>query len=281
MGSFYNSNADIIYKIINTLGGLAGIGCTLMILVSGLKMIIGDENERNIYVRRVKNGVIALILILTIVSVVQLVGKYFPVNKNYSSIGDFSDKSVSMIQGVSNAVNETRQLVSIDGTIYVKTKENVEFDVDPGLFSTKKIMLDEYKLYSEAGGATKGAFADVQYVFFKHQIGTNLLGEDGDKGMKNRFVTYNSLKEAKKSGDIADGDGFKNFISTYGVEVKDSNGIKWLDGKENPFDTRFDVEEEQKSLEDIKKENGLDGKDFDELEKEAEESAEDQAIWWK
>lgn len=281
MGSFYNSNADIIYKIINTLGGLAGIGCTLMILVSGLKMIIGDENERNIYVRRVKNGVIALILILTIVSVVRLVGKYFPVNKNYSSIGDFSDISVSMIQGVSQAVNETRQLVSIDGTIYVKTKENVEYDVDPGLFSTKKIMLDEYKLYSEAGGATKGAFADVQYVFFKHQIGTTLLGEDGDKGIKNRFVSYNSLKEAKKSGDIAEGDGFKNFISTYGVEEKKSNGVEWIPAGENPFDVRFGTEDEQKSLDDIEQEKGLDGKSWEEMEKEAEESAEDQAIWWK
>lgn len=280
MGSFYNSNADIIYKVINTLGGLAGIACLLMMSVAFVKMLTGDEQDRNIYIRRIKNGIIALILILSIVIIVRLVGKYFPANKSYSSIGDFSDISVSMTQGVSNVVNETRQMVSIDGIIYVRTKQETKFDLESG-FGWKDIIVDEYKLYSEASGTTKGAFADVQYYYFKWQSDKQVwMGKDGDKGYKNRFIPAEALKSAKKEGDIADPDGFKRFLDQYAIKDT-SDGIKWINAGENPFDVTIDTEDEQKSLDDIKEEKGLDGKSWEEMEKEAEETGESQAIWWK
>lgn len=263
MGSFYNSNADIIYKVINTLGGLAGIACLLMMSVAFVKMLTGDEQDRNIYIRRIKNGIIALILILSIVIIVRLVGKYFPANKSYSSIGDFSDISVSMTQGVSNVVSETRQMVNIDGIIYVRTKENAKFDLEKG-FGWKDIIVDEYKLYSEASGTTKGAFADVQYYYFKWQSSDQVwMGKDGDKGYKNRFIPANALESAKKEGDIADPDGFKRFLDQYAIKDT-SDGIKWINAGENPFDVTSGS-----------------GKSYEEMEQEAEETAEDQAIWWK
>lgn len=261
MGNFFNSNAMIIYRVINTLGGLAGIACLLMMSVAFVKMLTGDEQDRNIYIRRIKNGIIALILILSIVIIVRLVGKYFPANKSYSSIGDFSDIQVSMTQGVSNVVNETRQMVSIDGIIYVRTKQNVKYDCDPGLFSSKKIVIDQYKLYSEASGTTKGAFADVQFVLFQYQDGDALMGEKGDEGYKGRFVSWSALENAKKSGDIADGEGFKNFLNTYGFKISADD---WINAGENPFDVTSGS-----------------GKSYEEMEQEAEETAEDQAIWWK
>lgn len=254
MGNFYNSNADIIYKIINTLGGLAGITCLLMMSVAFVKMLTGDEQDRNIYIRRIKNGIIALILILSIVIIVRLVGKYFPVNKNYSNIGDFSDISVSMIQGVSNVVNETRQMVSIDGIIYVRTKQETKFDLESG-FGWKDIIVDEYKLYSEASGTTQGAFADVQYYYFKWQSPDQVwMGKDGDKGYKNRFIPAEALKSAKKEGDIADPDGFKRFLDQYAIKDT-SDGIKWINAGENPFDVTINTDNGGVDTEEIQKQD--------------------------
>ena len=42
-------------KIINTLGGLAGIACLLMMSVAFVKMLTGDEQDRNIYIRRINS----------------------------------------------------------------------------------------------------------------------------------------------------------------------------------------------------------------------------------
>lgn len=254
MGNFFNSNADIIYKVINTLGGLSGIACLLMMSVAFVKMLTGDEQDRNIYIRRIKNGIIALILILSIVIIVRLVGKYFPANKNYSSIGDFSDISVSMTQGVSNKVNETRQMVSIDETIYVRTKQETKFDLEPG-FGWKDIIVDEYKLYSEASGVTKGALADVKYYYFKWQSPNQVwMGKDGDKGYKNRFIPAETLKSAKKEGDIADPDGFKRFLDQYAI--KDTiDGIEWINKGDDPFDVTINTDNGGVDTEEIQKQD--------------------------
>ena len=89
------------------------------------------------------------------------------------------------------------------------------------------------------------------------------MGKDGDKGYKNRFIPANALESAKKEGDIADPDGFKRFLDQYAIKDT-SDGIKWINAGENPFDVTSGS-----------------GKSYEEMEQEAEETAEDQAIWWK
>ena len=62
-----------IYHIVNYLGYLAGFTCVLMIVVAVYKILTGDEMEYKRYLTRIRNGIVALILILTISTTKNLV----------------------------------------------------------------------------------------------------------------------------------------------------------------------------------------------------------------
>ena len=57
---------ETIYYIINFLGIIAGLACTAMICISVFKIMTGEEHEYSKYKTRIKNGLIALILIISI-----------------------------------------------------------------------------------------------------------------------------------------------------------------------------------------------------------------------
>ena len=52
MGAFYNSNAKIIYQIINYIGIIAGVACVAMIIYACIKIFFSDEGEKNHYIKR-------------------------------------------------------------------------------------------------------------------------------------------------------------------------------------------------------------------------------------
>ena len=52
-----------IYHIVNYLGYLAGFACVLMIAVAVYKILTGDEMEYRRYLTRIRNGLVALVLI--------------------------------------------------------------------------------------------------------------------------------------------------------------------------------------------------------------------------
>ena len=54
---------ETIYYITNFLGIFAGICCTAMIVFAVFKIMTGDETEIKKYQVRIKNGLLALILI--------------------------------------------------------------------------------------------------------------------------------------------------------------------------------------------------------------------------
>ena len=94
---------ELIYYITNFLGVFAGICCTGMIIYSVLKIMTGDETEMKKYQIRIKNGLLALILIICIGTIRDTVLKYFPYVQSSEAIGDFSQIQISLTAGALTA----------------------------------------------------------------------------------------------------------------------------------------------------------------------------------
>lgn len=277
MGNLFNNNAVIIYKIINTLGWIAGISCVAMILFAVFKIMTGDESEHSRYIKRIRNGIIAFILILTITVITNLVTKYFTPNLSAeTSIGDFSDVNVSVVQGISNNYSPTGQIAIIEGASYIKTASDKKYDVDKGWFSSKKIVVDYYKDVTQCTGTTKGAFADIEYVYLRYQDGNSAFGGAGeDNGYKDYFLPYDKLEEYRKDGKISEPDGLKDFIKTFGVHQKD---VTWVDSNtQNIFsDFNNNKSETVKQQENLQKENSETGGNKETLEENAKNLTDEQ-----
>ena len=108
---------ETIYYITNFLGILAGIACVAMISVAVFKIMTGDETEYKKYQTRIKNGLIALILIVCISTVKDTILQYFPYVQSPDAIGDFSDIQISLTDG---ALTDTYEDVEGRSVIRVK-----------------------------------------------------------------------------------------------------------------------------------------------------------------
>lgn len=127
---------------------LSGIACTMSILISLVKLLLNSDDSP-IYYKRIKNSLIALILILTIVNIVNLTQKYF------SSAFQGSDFGIGKI-------NPNIEVATIDDTFKDNSKDvdgrevvfinNYKFVV----VRTKSMYISEWKGYFYVG--TLGTF---------------------------------------------------------------------------------------------------------------------------
>ena len=216
-------------------------------------------------------------MILTITVITNLVTKYFTPNLSAeTSIGDFSDVNVSVVQGISNNYSPTGQIAIIEGASYIKTASDKKYDVDKGWFSSKKIVVDYYKDVTQCTGTTKGAFADIEYVYLRYQDGNSAFGGAGeDNGYKDYFLPYDKLEEYRKDGNISEPDGLKDFIKTFGVHQKD---VTWVDSNtQNIFsDFNNNKSETVKQQENLQKENSETGGNKETLEENAKNLTDEQ-----
>jgi len=98
MGIFYNSSANIIYNIVNFLAIVASSAMVATIVYAVIKMMTSyDEGEHQRYAKRIKNGLIALILIFTLTPIVNLTQNYF-YNNDEVGIGHFEKYADRKIQ---------------------------------------------------------------------------------------------------------------------------------------------------------------------------------------
>lgn len=197
---------DAIYYITNFLGVLAGIMCVAMICVSILKIMTSDETEYKKYQIRIKHGIIALILIVSISTVKDTVLTYFPYVQSSEAIGDFSDIQVSLTDGAMTEEYKDvdgRNVIRVDGNYYVNTGEKL-INIG-GFWDTYKIWCSVYKLYEDCQGLTKGAMADD--VYYLSWECTKLNGDS--KGF---------LMSADVKGTIKDDDDFKDLMGTWLTE---------------------------------------------------------------
>lgn len=156
-----------IYYIVNYLGYLAGFCCVLMIAIAVFKILTGDEGEHRKYLTRIKNGLIALILVLTISTTKNLVLTYFPYEQSADAIGDFSTIQATLVDGtLEKEANDKkgRWTISIDGDLYVKTDtKKINFG---SFFNSWKKEVDVFKAYDECQGATSGMLAEEKYYLY-------------------------------------------------------------------------------------------------------------------
>ena len=119
---------NTIYYITNFMGVLAGILCVAMICTAIFKIMTGDEGEYRKYQARIKHGMIALILVISISSVKNMVLTYFPYVQSNDAIGDFSEIQVSLTDGALNEEKKDcqgRNVIRVDGNYYVNTGEKL------------------------------------------------------------------------------------------------------------------------------------------------------------
>lgn len=156
-----------IYHIVNYLGYLAGFACVLMIAVAVYKILTGDEMEYRRYLTRIRNGLVALVLILTISTTKNLVLTYFPYTKSADTIGDFSSIKVTVTDGVLEREakdKKGRWTIAIDGEYYVKTDvKKINFG---SFLNSWKKDVDVFKAYDECQGITSGALAEEKYYMY-------------------------------------------------------------------------------------------------------------------
>lgn len=156
-----------IYHIVNYLGYLAGFACVLMIAVAVYKILTGDDMEYRRYLTRIKNGLIALILILTISTTKNLVLTYFPYVQSADAIGDFSSIQVSVTDGTLEKEakdKKGRWTISIDRELYVKTDvKKINFG---SFMNSWKKDVDVFKAYDECQGITSGGVAEEKYYMY-------------------------------------------------------------------------------------------------------------------
>lgn len=197
---------DTIYYITNFLGVLAGITCCAMIGVAIFKIMTGDETEHQKYQTRIRNGLIALILIVCISTVKDTVLQYFPYVESSDAIGDFSDIQISLTDGALTDTYEDvegRSVIRVDGNYYVNTGEKL-INIG-GFWDSYKIWCSVYKLYDECQGLTRGAMADDIYY----------MSWEADKldGQSQGF-----LMSADVKGTIKDDNDFKDLMENWLTE---------------------------------------------------------------
>lgn len=197
---------DTIYYITNFLGVLTGITCCAMIGVAIFKIMTGDETEHQKYQARIRNGLIALILIVCISTVKDTVLQYFPYVESADAIGDFSDIQISLTDGALTDTYEDvegRSVIRVDGNYYVNTGEKL-INIG-GFWDSYKIWCSVYKLYDECQGITRGAMADDIYY----------MSWEADKldGKSQGF-----LMSADVKGTIKDDNDFKDLMGNWLTE---------------------------------------------------------------
>lgn len=197
---------DTIYYITNFLGVLAGITCCAMIGVAIFKIMTGAETEHQKYQTRIRNGLIALILIVCISTVKDTVLQYFPYVESSDAIGDFSDIQISLTDGALTDTYEDvegRSVIRVDGNYYVNTGEKL-INIG-GFWDSYKIWCSVYKLYDECQGITRGAMADDIYY----------MSWEADKldGQSQGF-----LMSADVKGTIKDDNDFKDLMGNWLTE---------------------------------------------------------------
>lgn len=143
---------------------LAGLAAVLMILVSIFKIMLGDEGDSKKYINRIKNGLIAFVLVISISNIKTLILNYFPYEQSSTAIGDFSNIKTSLLDGTLEEKYEDvqgREVIKIDDQYYVKTDEK---KVNLGSWiNSFKINVGIYKLFDDCQGLTKGSVAEDKY----------------------------------------------------------------------------------------------------------------------
>lgn len=144
---------DKIYSLIFAMQGIAGGICGVIILISITATIFNasDEGMRNRYLIRIRNSIIALILILLINQITNIMtnGRYFNDSTGTLGIGDFSDVSIAGMKTLNDLENnpyenENRTVISFEDVDYIiaSTKNSMNVGKNLTLWGKGEYLVD-------------------------------------------------------------------------------------------------------------------------------------------
>lgn len=141
---------DTLDQVVTYLTILSGFAAVLMILIAVFKIMMGDEGDSKRYLNRIKHGLIAFVLIISITNIKTLILDYFPYEQSTEIIGDFSGIKTSIIDGTLEEDHKDvqgRQVIKVDHQYYVKTEDKL---INLGTWTNSfKIWCSVYKMYDD------------------------------------------------------------------------------------------------------------------------------------
>lgn len=209
MGNLYNSDANLVYNIVNFLSILASVTLVATISYAVFKIMTGDEQDHQRYLKRIKNGIIALILILVLNPIIKITNNYFYDSRtigigDFSKYAEFKVKDYDFKSALSKEKKDkaNREVKQIDNDYYVKTTTS-PYEKNFGTWSKPcKYKIDEYKRLEACQGPTSGAFEDVS--FYKI-VGVCDNEYDSNGSLVGRYLSgdyKNTISKIKDEGDF-------------------------------------------------------------------------------
>lgn len=244
-------NSDNLQQILNFIYLFGIITCIVSIFVSLLKGVINNDEFPN-YLKKIKNSLVALILVLTTATIINFTQDYFILSKNSSDFGigttTHTFAQIDDNTSLNDEDKQGREVVIIDGQKYVVTERNVKhfyvwkeddnicYSCNAPWGSTEIEFtdgVDILKKFSESQGITNGSNLTTKVAYFRASKNSYTIlsgvvdnkngyspskylqidpGTNSSQNMGYIFNTH-SIDQIKK--DIASGDIWK-----YGIGSK-------------------------------------------------------------
>lgn len=228
-----------ITNITEWLIGIAGIFCAFSIVMSAIKIMTGDEGESKQYLKRIKNSIIAIILILSVFTIKSLVvDNYFSPSSSEFGIGNFNNIEIGIVGSVvtdnGNSDKQKRQMIAVDGQLYVRTDSNKNITLDGKL----KIKADIYKQYEACQGNLSGWGQEDEYYIVR-KVRNKVSSSVSDKSQG--FLISSSLycDDAEDWEDIIGNYDYKNRVTNGYQIATNSNGTLREPDKDGNYSTNL------------------------------------------
>jgi len=243
-------NSDNLQQILNFIYLFGIMTCVVSIFISLLKGVMNTDEVPN-HLKKIKNSLVALILVLTTATIINLIQDYFISSKNSSEFGigttTHTFAQIDDNTSLNDEDKQGREIVIIDGQKYVVTDRNVKkfyiwHDENMVYYSTNAPWgnvdieftegVDILKKFSKSQGITNGASLTTEVAYFRASKSSYaiLSGVTDNKGgyapskylqidpatnsSQNMGYIFNthSIEQIKK--DIASGDIWKYGVGT-------------------------------------------------------------------
>ena len=178
-------NSDNLQQILNFIYLLGIITCIISIFMALLRGVMNSDEMPN-HMKKIKNSLIALVLVLTISTTINLTKDYFENSKNSEEFGiGITTHTFAQIDddtSLNDKDKQGREIVIIDGQKYVVTERNIKhfyiWQEDNMIYYSTNARwgsvdivfndgVDILKKFSESQGITNGSGLTTKVSFYR------------------------------------------------------------------------------------------------------------------
>lgn len=178
-------NSDNLQQILNFIYLFGIITCMVSIFISLLKGVMNNDEMPN-HLKKIKNSLVALILVLTTASIINFTQDYFILSKNSSDFGigttTHTFAQIDDNTSLNDEDKQGREVVIIDGQKYVVTDRNIKkfyvwqedgmiyYSINAPWKDCEVVFtegVDVLKKFSESQGLTNGASLTTKVAYYR------------------------------------------------------------------------------------------------------------------